>query len=124
MNKSAITLIVNCYCYWSHDHYDTGISLNAWFQAWAEQYPEANDFDYSLEYLRIRANKVRQAVEGGYSTSDVTSLKVLDTLVERVNGKATPAKKKSPVDTEFARIEKLTTAQQRALFERLAKKFR
>lgn len=127
LRKNALTLIINSYCYWSHDYAKSGVSMLAWFRAWGEAYPEAlrsgEDGQYSLEYLRVRASWVKTLHEGGHKYNDIKDMGELKRRYESVVGKADVKPEKSPVDKMMSQVEKLSTAQQRALYNRLAKKF-
>jgi hypothetical protein len=128
LRKQGLTLIINLYCYWTHDNKDKGVSINAWFGAWAKSMEDKgivkdDGSPYSVEYLRIYTNKVRQIVEGGFRYQDIKSIKDLEEKVLRVNGKSEPKKELSPVEKELARIEKMSAREQRAIFNKLAKKF-
>lgn len=129
LRKNALTLIINAYCYWTHDHAKTGVSMLAWFTAWGEAYPEAlrsgEDGQYSLEYLRVRASWVKTIHEYGYKYNDIKDMGELKRRYEHItkSAYAQPKVEKSPVDKVMVSVEKLTKAQQRALYNRLAKKF-
>jgi len=124
--KAGLQLLINCYTYFTHDRYDSDISLNGWFTAWGVACPEALSKDdgqqYSLEYLRIYTGKVMTVVEGGYSIKAITSIAKLEELCDRVNGKAVK-KEMSELDKLVARIEKCDARTQRAIYKRLSKKF-
>jgi hypothetical protein len=125
LRKKGLELIINLYCYWTHDHADKGVSINAWFEAWDKSMKEKgivkdDGSPYSTAYLRIYTNKVKQCVEGGFSYRDIKSISDLESKVERINGKSTPKKPKSDIDKVYDSAMKLTPAKRRALIKRLS----
>lgn len=126
LRKQGLALIINLYCYWTHDNYKSGVSINAWFEAWdksmkAKGITKDDGSPYSTAYLRIYTNKVRQAVEGGFSYTDIKSITDLEGMVERINGKSAPKPTKSNVDKAYDVVMKLSPAERRALIKRLTK---
>jgi hypothetical protein len=126
LRKQGLTLIINLYCYWTHDNKNKGVSINAWFGAWAKSMEDKgivkdDGSPYSVKYLRIYTNKVRQIVEGGFRYQDIKSIKDLEKMVVRVNGKSAPKPTKSAVDKVYDSVMKLSPAERRALIKRLTK---
>lgn len=127
LRKKGLEFIVQLYCYWTHDNYNTNVSLNAWFDAMGVCLDEMgitkdDGEPYSLSYLRIYTGKVKTVCENGYTTKDIKSIKKLEEMVLAVNG-TTDKKEMSELDKVLARIDKLDTRTQRAVYNRLAKKF-
>lgn len=125
--KKGLELLINLYCYWTHDADKYDISIKAWFDAWEESMESKgivkdDGEPYSLSYLRIYTNKVKQAVDGGYNYRDIKSVKKLEEMVDNINGK-TDKKETSELDKVLARIDKMDARSQRAVYNRLAKKF-
>lgn len=127
LRKQGLALIINLYCYWTHDAHDTGVSINAWFTAWDKSMKDKgivkdDGSPYSTAYLRIYTNKIRQAVEGGFSYTDIKSIADLEEKVLRVNGKS-DKKEMSELDKLRARLGKADKRTRRAIWKELNEEF-
>lgn len=130
VGKASLALIKDAYIEWTHDNVATDISLNAWQEEWAKAHGTLDKAtkkyvidEYSFAYICKEMRSLRVAHEGGYALSDIKKVGQIREFAKKVSGEPDAKPERSAVDVEFARIEKLSTREQRALLARLAKKF-